>query len=247
MYGTRRRPEGLSDFHTLLLSMGVFRDAGRIENASAYLDILRQVDSSASQRPQMGWLAIQHNHVLALLLRISPRELFAFSGWRIDDAEREKSCSRLQRWGKQRSFDARCAVLHAAKAFSCLRTYPTQGYHHTHCTLLSSLMVWAYIDCCAPSDVEPTIEGRVGEVRAITLRFDKCSLEDPMVAKWLRTEERIRPYLAGVGSLEDHGATARLIKETARLLDIDESWPLSYTVRFVLLGHYNAKAGYINR
>ncbi|KPM36148.1 hypothetical protein AK830_g10424 [Neonectria ditissima] len=247
MYRTRRRPEGLGDFHTLLLSMGVFRDAGRIENASAYLDILRQADSSILQRSQMGWLAIQHNHFLALLLRISPRELFAFSGWRVDDVEREKSRSRLQRWGKKRSYEARCAVFHAAKVFSCLRTHPTRGYHQTQCTLLSSVMIWAYIDCCTIPVVEPTIEGRSGEARVITLRFDKCSPEDPMVAAWLRNGEGARPYLAGVGSLEERGAAARLIKETARLLDTDKSWPLSYRVRFVLLKHYSAKTAYLNR
>lgn len=106
----------------------------------------------------MGRLAIQHNHLMALLLKIRARELFAFSGWRIDDAERAKSCFRLHRLGKERGSEARCAVLHAAKAFSCLRTYPTQGYHKTQCILLSTLMIWAYVDCCAPSDVEPTVD-----------------------------------------------------------------------------------------
>ncbi|KAH6995762.1 fungal-specific transcription factor domain-containing protein [Ilyonectria sp. MPI-CAGE-AT-0026] len=242
IYRTKRRPEGLSDFHTLILSMGVFRDANRLENPSAYLDILRQSDSPASQQSQMGRLAIQHNYLMALLLQIRARELFAFSGWRIDDAERAKSCFRLQRWGKERGSEARCAVFHAAKAFSCLRTYPTQGYHKTQCILLSTLMIWAYVDCCAPRNVEPTVDYGANEARAITLRFDKCSLDDSMVEEWLRNGEKVRPYLAGVGSLEERGATTRLIKETVRLLTSDESWPLSYTVRFLLQDHYSSKA-----
>ncbi|KAH7122106.1 fungal-specific transcription factor domain-containing protein [Dactylonectria estremocensis] len=246
LYRTKRRPDNLSDFKFLILSMGVYRDAQRVENASAYLDILRPKDSSPLQQSQMGRIAIQHNHFLAFLLRVNFRELFAFSGWRIDDAERAKSCSRLQRWMKQRGPEARCAVLHAAKSFSYLRMYPTHGYHKSQCTLLSALMIWAYIDCSTSNDVESTAKDGVGEGRALTLRLDKCSIEEPLVETWLQKGGRIRPYLAGVGSLHEHGANGRLIKETARLFASDESWPLSYTVRFLLLGQFRSRAGCAN-
>ncbi|KAH7156067.1 fungal-specific transcription factor domain-containing protein [Dactylonectria macrodidyma] len=243
IYRLKRSPDGLGDFHFLLLSMGIYRDAQRVETASAYLDILRPEDPSALLQTQMGRLAIQHNHFLAFLLRVNLRELFAFSGWRINDAEREKSCSRLKRWMKQRGPEARCAVLHAAKALSYLREYPTNGYHKSQCTLHSTLLIWAYIDCSTPNDIESTGDDEVGDARAITLRLDKCSIKESLVETWLQNGGRIRPYLPSVGSLQEKGANGRLIKETARLLASDESWPLSHTVRFLLLGHFRSKVG----
>ncbi|UPK97099.1 hypothetical protein LCI18_008034 [Fusarium solani-melongenae] len=188
----------VGEFNTLLLTMGVYHDAPKLRNAFIFLDLLQR--HAAALPPTKLSRAVQgHIHLLSLFARLPVRELFAFSGWRVTEAQRATNVIKLGHW-IQNNNEAKVAVTHACRAWSTIRTKPTAAQHEGIGVLLAALAIWAWIEL----GQRPATE----EVSKLpTVRLDDF---DEETKDWYTDGQHKRIYLGGVGCLWDRGASNRL-------------------------------------
>ncbi|KAL2848908.1 cytochrome P450 [Aspergillus pseudoustus] len=140
-----RIPLQLGALSTLLLAMSIYRDAPRLRYARLYMGLLWQyaetLPPTSSARAALG-----HIHIVSVFIRIPPSELFAFSGWRVTEAQQVKAAMKLQRWMQSQRGDARAALMHACCAWSAIRTGRTAAQHECEGLLLCSMTIGALIE-----------------------------------------------------------------------------------------------------
>ncbi|KAI8724268.1 hypothetical protein NCS52_00284500 [Fusarium sp. LHS14.1] len=134
----------VGEFNTLLLTMGVYHDAPKLQNAFIFLGLLQR--HAATLPPTRLSRAVQsHIHLLSLFVRLPVRELFAFSGWRVTEIQRATNVTKLRHW-IQNNKEAKIAVTHACRAWSTIRTKPTAAQHEGMGVLLAALAIWMWIE-----------------------------------------------------------------------------------------------------
>ncbi|KAF4541576.1 uncharacterized protein LTHEOB_8571 [Lasiodiplodia theobromae] len=265
LYRTRQRREGLGDFAALMLALAVFRDLQphlhvpsvsgfpqlpKADNpadlAEQYFEPLLATAQPARTRLQLATL--HHVHLLGVLLRVSLRDLFAFSGWRADSGGEavRRACARLRRRyssSPHAAQELRRAVLAAAHLFESLRGSSTRAHHEPIALLVAVLTVWLY--SVLDDNIPPGSAGAADEDEA----EDDCrrrplllgreqndkGAEDAWVAAGTAAESGISVRLGGVGCIRGGGGTdRRLIREAVRMLLERRAWNLSEAVAGVL-------------
>ncbi|KZL85932.1 hypothetical protein CI238_06185 [Colletotrichum incanum] len=83
-YKTKKIPEATSELNKILLTLAVYRDVGNGWDTASYLNLLRNDECQSHPATPLGWVALQHNHLVSILIHLSLRDLMAFSGWRLD-------------------------------------------------------------------------------------------------------------------------------------------------------------------
>ncbi|KAK0624508.1 Zinc finger protein MSN2 [Lasiodiplodia hormozganensis] len=266
LYRTRQRRDGLSDFAALMLALAVFRDLQphlhapsvngfpqlpKADNpadlAEQYFEPLLATAQPARTRLQLATL--HHIHLLGVLLRVSLRDLFAFSGWRADSGGEavRRACTRLRRRynsSPRAAQELRRAVLHAARLFESLRSGSTRAHHEPIALLVAVLTVWLY--SVLDDNVPPGSAGAADEdeaeddCRRRTLLLGReqndKGAEDAWVAAGAAAESGISVRLGGVGCIRGGGGGTdrRLIREAVRMLLERRAWNLSEAVAGVL-------------
>lgn len=192
--------------------MGVYHDAPKLQNAYIYLDLLQR-HATAFSPTRLSRAVQSHIHLLSLFARLPVRELFAFSGWRVTEAQRATNVTKLRHWIRN-SNEAKIAVTHACRAWSIIRTKPTAAQHEGIGVLLAALAIWAWIEL----GERPAAE----DVNKLpTIRLDDFDKE---TRGWSTDGGHKRIYLGGVGCLWDCGVSKRLVSETVQILK-RSSWP----------------------
>lgn len=241
LYRTKRCPRSLGDLNRLLLTFGVYRDSSQPFPPWPYLDILRDDESRIHPVSRLGWLTLQHNHMIGMLLQFPAWKILAWSGWQVTPIEQERYTNDLGRWMQSCGNEIRQSVYHAAKTLACIREHSTNGQHEPMTVLLASLIMWAYIELGDFSTLTSSIA--MSDIpRSWTLRFDHRD-GSSQVEEWIRGNPNIRPYLAGVGNLHDFGSISSLCRECLRLLSTGSrtSWPVSAGMAKVFEGYYTSK------
>jgi hypothetical protein len=192
---------------------------------------------------RLGWLALEHNHILSLLLHLPLRELMAFSGWRVSEVERSEADFRLARWVRNEGAGARLVIYHAAKVYSCIRERPFAAYSGTMAFLTATLAIWAVtmsVNRSAQPSWPSAEDHSFGQGRLKTLRFDRFT-DRSTIIDWVSGKENVRPYLAGVGALEGSMVAPLLIRESVRVLRRKLSCMFSDAVSRILQFHFESR------
>ncbi|RSL41204.1 hypothetical protein CEP53_012901 [Fusarium sp. AF-6] len=220
----------IGEFNTLLLTMGVYYDAPKLQNTFKYLDLLQR--HAATLSPTRLSRAVQsHIHLLCLFARLPVRELFAFSAWRVTEAQRATTVTKLRYWIRN-NIEAKFAVAHACRAWSTIRTKPTGAQHEGMGVLLAVVAIWAWIELGERPKTE--------DVNKLpTIRLDDFDKE---TRAWSTDGEHKRLYLGGVGCLWDRSASGRLVSETVRILKASP-WPETAVISRVLQQKHNSLVG----
>ncbi|KAF5572554.1 C2H2 type zinc finger domain-containing protein [Fusarium pseudocircinatum] len=191
LYLSRKVPNHCTDLTRLLLIVGVYFDEQRGPDACNYLDMLRRDEDEITASDRLGWLALEHNHIVSLLLHLPLRELMAFSGWRVSEAERSEADTRLAHWVKSEGAGARLVIYHAAKVYSCIRERPFQAYSGTMAFLIATLAIWAVtmsVDCIAQPLRPSADDHSFGQGHLKTLRFDRYT-DRSTIIDWVSGKE----------------------------------------------------------
>ncbi|KAK2773903.1 hypothetical protein CKAH01_13370 [Colletotrichum kahawae] len=92
-----------------------------------------------------------------------------------------------------------------------------------------------------PRDQDPALLNPssllLGTPKTVTLRFDN-KIEEETIAQWRTGRSDLRPYINGVGSLFEQGASRRLVQETQRIFSMQTGWSLSIAIGMVLRAQY---------
>lgn len=253
LYDSRQPPSSCDELTRLFLTVGVYFDTQQGSNTKDYLDILRRDESQITSAERLGWVTLEHNHVLSLMVHLPLRELFAFSGWHVNEAERCEADARLASWVRDERPRSRLVVYHAAKLYSYIREHPLRAYSETMSFLTATLAIWAIMSFGASGSGCDGLEqswpsGNNDDEQFVhhpahikTLRFDK-STDRTIVDGWVSGKASVRPYLAGVGALEDIMVIPLLIRESLRVLRVKLSGAFSYAVSSVLQAHFESKS-----
>ncbi|KAF5970211.1 C2H2 type zinc finger domain-containing protein [Fusarium bulbicola] len=243
LYLSRKVPNHCTDLTRLLLIVGVYFDQQRGPDACVYLDVLRRDEDEMIASDRLGWLALEHNHITSLLIHLPLRELMAFSGWRVSEAERSEAEVRLAHWVKSEGAKARLVVYHAAKVYSCIRERPFGDYSGTMAFLTATLAIWAVtmsVDFIAQPLWPPAEDHSFGQSRLKILRFDRYT-DGSTIIDWVSGKENIRPYLSGIGALEGSNVAPLLIRESVRVLRRKLTCMFSDAVSRVLQFHFESR------
>ena len=203
----------------------------------------RRDEDEITASDRLGWLALEHNHIASLLLHLPLRELMAFSGWRVSEAERSEADIRLAQWVKSEGAGARSVIYHAAKVYSCIRERPFQAYSGTMAFLIATLAIWAVtmsVDCIAQPLRPSADDHSFGQGHLKTLRFDRYT-DRSTIIDWVSGKENVRPYLAGVGALEGSNVAPLLIRESVRVFRRKLACMFSDAVSRVLQFHFESR------
>lgn len=214
-------------FSTLLLIVGVKYHAERLDRAPIYLGILQ--DHAKTLPPSRLSGAVESlSHLLSMFIYSPVQELYAFSGWRVDTAQRAIVHAKLRTWIQSKS-EARTALVHACNAWSMIRRSKTGAQHETMGFLVATLLIWAWIELGNRPEVDDVD-------LLFTVRLDEG--KDHM-KEWINNSEDRRLYLGGVGCLWDRGAGRRLLHESTNTLDSFD-WPAAQMVASILREHYRS-------
>lgn len=265
LYRTKQQRQGLGDFAALMLVLAVFRDLQphlrtpsvsgfpQLSKADSPADLAEQyleplLATAQPTRTRLQLATLHHVHLLSILLRVSLRDLFAFSGWRADNGGGtiRNACARLRRRyssSPRAAQDLRRAVLAAARLFESLRSSSTRAHHEPIALLVAVLTVWLYSvldNNVAPGGAhEDEAEGDCRRRRTLLLgreQNDKGAEDAWVVAGAAAAESGISVRLGGVGCIRGGGGGAdrRLIREAVRMLQERRAWNLSEAVAGVL-------------
>ncbi|KAF5627301.1 uncharacterized protein FTJAE_9386 [Fusarium tjaetaba] len=214
LYRYREVPGQLDAFNSLLLVMGILNDLSWLRHAHLYLDILhRHVETLPPTA--LARAAATSIHMVSLLTYFPTREIIAFGRWRVTKTQHSMVVDKLKRWmSNPRS--AREALIHACRIWSQIRLSRTNAHHEAPAFFYSAISIWALVEHSKEFDVGDEFP---------TLRLDASSQD---AKYWAAGNEKKRLYLSGVGRLEHRGALARLINETARLLEERIAWPQAW-------------------
>ncbi|KAI3587201.1 fungal-specific transcription factor domain-containing protein [Fusarium oxysporum f. sp. albedinis] len=243
LYVSRKVPNHCTELTRLLLTVGVYFDEQRGPDAGVFLDVLRRDEDEMTGSDRLGWLALEHNHILSLLLHLPLRELMAFSGWRVSEVERSEADFRLARWVRNEGAGARLVIYHAAKVYSCIRERPFAAYSGTMAFLTATLAIWAVtmsVNRSAQPSWPSAEDHSFGQGRLKTLRFDRFT-DRSTIIDWVSGKENVRPYLAGVGALEGSMVAPLLIRESVRVLRRKLSCMFSDAVSRILQFHFESR------
>ncbi|KDN70364.1 hypothetical protein CSUB01_11011 [Colletotrichum sublineola] len=127
----------------LLLTVAVYFDKPQGPDTRDCLDMLRRDEGQMAAAETLGWMALEYNHILSLLLHLPLRELMAFSGWHVSEAEYCEANLRMALWVRNEAAEARLVTYHAAKLYSCIREHPLGAYSETMSFLTATLAIWA--------------------------------------------------------------------------------------------------------
>ncbi|OBR15198.1 C2H2 type zinc finger domain protein [Colletotrichum higginsianum IMI 349063] len=259
-YRTQKLPEATSELNTILLTLAVYRDAGSGRDTVSYLNLLRNDKCQNSPETPLGWVALQHNHLLSLLTHLSLRDLMVFSGWRVSGHEHKAACLRLASWLAQNPRKARLIIYHGAQLFSSIRDHPTQGHHEANSFLVATLGIWAST-AVRTGDVCSNLGSEAGRTATPLLsnessNFDDCSAENLRSRKTIRLDKPVpidkvepwisgaslyRPYLSGVGALTSQDVCSHLLEEGVRVLSSQSCWSIGLAISVVLRAHWTTK------
>ncbi|KAE9571786.1 hypothetical protein CGMCC3_g12112 [Colletotrichum fructicola] len=244
LYQQKETPVGITNLNLLLLTLGVYRDAPNQQAAIQHLDILRPAQGIGSPSDTFKSLINQHYHALSLLSHFPLRQLNSFSGWRISPTVRQTVDRKLSIWLEENEGKARIVVYHATKLLSWLRDHPTNSHHEPMALLTGTLALWMFtalgkhnkpdsssrslLQSSPASDETP---------RFVTLRLDK-EIQEQMLVKWTSGDRGMRPYMGGVGSLIEQGASRRLVQESQRIFSSQTGWSLSIAIGMVVRAQY---------
>lgn len=199
-------------------------------------------------------LIFQHNHTLSLFTKLPPRQLFAFSGWRTTVAQQKKAENHIRDWLSEDVAGSRLCLVHAAKVYSSVRSTRTYGHHEVMAILLSTLAIWSIssfhrvVRSSSSAEFPPSChlarawDSADGLAKKRTIRLDK-TLDASLLAAWISGQVDFRPYLAGIGTLDDQGTARRLIRDSLQQLMYSVAWCLGQAVAEVLNTHYRTKTG----
>lgn len=214
-------------FNTLLLIIGVKYHAERLNRAPIYLGILQ--DHAKTLPPSRLSGAVESlSHLLSMLIYSPVQELYAFSGWRVDTAQRAIVHAKLRTWIQSKS-EARTALMHACNVWSMIRRSKTGAQHETMGFLVATLLIWAWIELGNRPEVDDMD-------LLLTVRLDKGK---DHIKEWINDNDERRLYLGGVGCLWDKGADRRLLHESTNTLDSFD-WPAAHTIASILREHYRS-------
>ncbi|CCT74220.1 uncharacterized protein FFUJ_10263 [Fusarium fujikuroi IMI 58289] len=222
-----RKIDSSDPFNTLLLIVGVKYHAERLNRAPIYLGILQ--DHAKTLPPSRLSGAVESlSHLLSMLIYSPVQELYAFSGWRVDTAQRAIVHAKLRTWIQSTS-EARTALMHACNAWSMIRRSKTGAQHETMGFLVATLLIWAWIKLGNRPEVDDMD-------LLLTVRLDEGK---DHIKEWINNNEERRLYLGGVGCLWDMGADRRLLQESTNTLDSFD-WPAAHTIASILREHYRS-------
>ncbi|KAF5252490.1 hypothetical protein FANTH_2384 [Fusarium anthophilum] len=216
LYRHREVPGRLDAFSSLLLVMGILNDLSWLRHAHLYLEVLqRHVETLPPT--DLARAAMANIHMVSLLIYFPTREVIAFGRWRVTESQYSMVVGKLKRW-MSNTRSAREALIHACSIWSQIRLRRTNAQHEAPAFLHSAISIWALVEHSEELDVGN------GEELPI-LRLENLNQE---VKSWAAGNEKKRLYLSGVGLLGHRGALARLISETAGLLEKGISWPQAW-------------------
>ncbi|KAF5695636.1 hypothetical protein FDENT_261 [Fusarium denticulatum] len=216
LYRYREVPSRLDAFNSLLLVMGILNDLSWLRHAHLYLDILqRHVETLPPTA--LARAAVTNIHMASLLIYFPTREVIAFGRWRVTETQHSMVVGKLKRW-MSNPRNAREALIHACRIWSQIRLSRTNAHHEAPAFLHSAISIWALVEHSEEFDVGNADEFPI-------LRLDGSSRD---AKYWAAGNEKKRLYLSGVGLLGHRGALARLINETARLLEERIAWPQAW-------------------
>lgn len=215
LYRYQEVPGHLCAFNSLLLAMGVVRDASRLRHAQSYLVIIQR-HIAALPPSSLTTASINQIHMASLILYFPTKEIIAFMGWRVTEIQLSMVVQKLKRW-MSNSCDAGMALIYACTVWSQIRTSSTASQHEAPVLLYGAVAIWALLEL---SD-----QAEVGESEDLPIiRLDSMT---PEVRDWAAGTEKRRLFLGGVGFLHHQGAVSRLVNETANLLG-SLRWPQGY-------------------
>ncbi|CVL03644.1 uncharacterized protein FMAN_15078 [Fusarium mangiferae] len=254
LYDNKTTSPGLGRFGALILTFAIYRDEMDSEAKYNYLSMVRPDEAHMQSKESLDQLIFQHNHTLSLFTKLPPRQLFAFSGWRTTVAQQKKAENHIRDWLSEDMVGSRLCLVHAAKVYSSVRSTRTYGHHEAMAILLSTIAIWSissihrvvsssssaesapnYHAACAQDSAEGLANKR-------TIRLDK-TLDGSLLAAWIAGQVDFRPYLAGIGTLDDQGTVRRLIRDSLQQLMYSVTWCLGQAVAEVLKTHYRTKTG----
>ncbi|KAF4442093.1 C2H2 type zinc finger domain [Fusarium acutatum] len=244
----------LGRFGALILTFGIYRDQIDSEAKYNYLSMVRPDEAHIQSNESLDQLVFQHNHTLSFCTKLPPRQLFAFSGWRTTVAQQKEAENHIRDWLSEDMARSRLCLVHAAKVYSSIRSTRTYGHHEVMAILLSTLAIWSIssihrvVRSSSSAELLPSYHaawarGSVeGLAKKRTIRLDKI-LDGSTLAAWISGQVDFRPYLAGIGTLDDQGTARRLIRDSLQQLMYSVAWCLGEAVAEVLNTHYRTKTG----
>ncbi|KAF3800930.1 hypothetical protein GCG54_00010204 [Colletotrichum gloeosporioides] len=244
LYQQKETPVGITNLNLLLLTLGIYRDAPNQQAAIQRLDILRSAEGIGSPTDTFKSLINQHYHALSLLSHFPLRQLNSFSGWRISPTIRQTVDRKLSIWLEENEAKARIVVYHAAKLLSWLRDHPTNSHHEPMALLTGTLALWMFTALGKHNKADSSSRSLLqsspasdGTPKLVTLRLDK-EIEEETLVKWTSGDRGMRPYMGGVGSLIEQGASRRLVQESQRIFSLQTGWSLSIAIGMVVRAQY---------
>lgn len=213
--------------------------------AMKYLRILCPDNEEVPRRSSLKSAIILHYHTIGILQRVPLGELFCFCGYRVTNTDITYCENRLKSWAQSRGREARQVAFHAGRVFATIRHSNMHGYYESRAMLVACQALWIFAATAGLSsslDGENCVEDQNGQVPSSTIRLDQA-LSKQAEESWLQEGERMRPCLAGVGSIMGAEGVSRLIEEGSRVLCASSTWPLSNVLGKCLRIYYHVREG----
>ncbi|KAH8807391.1 fungal-specific transcription factor domain-containing protein [Xylogone sp. PMI_703] len=195
--------------------------------ALEYLRILCPENEEVHRVSSLKSAVFHHYHTIGIVLGIPLGELFCYGGYRVTSLDISHCRNRLRLWVQQRGREAREVTFRAGRVFGDIRHSNMHGYYEGRAMLVACLSLWIYGEIAGlhPSLSSQTVGNGSEHVATSTIRLDQ-HLSREVEQSWVEDGARMRPYLAGVGSIMGSDGVCRLIHEGSRVLCASDRWPL---------------------
>ncbi|RFU35776.1 hypothetical protein B7463_g563, partial [Scytalidium lignicola] len=195
--------------------------------AMEYLQILCPENEEVLRLSSLKSAVLHHYHTIGIVLGIPLGELFCYGGYRVTSLDISHCRNRLRVWVQQRGREARQVTLHASRVFADIRHSNMHGYYEGRAMLVACMSLWIYGEIAGlhPSLSSQGVDNGSGHITTSTVRLDQ-HLSREVEQSWVEDGARMRPYLAGVGSILGSDGVCRFIQEGSRVLYASNRWPL---------------------
>jgi hypothetical protein len=151
------------------------------------------------------------------ILNFTPgRLLFPFTRWQSSESGSSHARTELSRIVSQDIGRARHCMHLAAQLFQYFRMVNTLRHTDTVTLLVCTLYIHVCIELVVNQGVDRDAQASMPDGRRM-IRLDQVS-DQSQIDDWLGLKHDYRPHITGIGILEADRSTARLYKETSRIM-----------------------------
>ncbi|KIM94796.1 hypothetical protein OIDMADRAFT_135444 [Oidiodendron maius Zn] len=203
-----------------------------INGSSDCLDVLHwSAKSTILQASGLEHPTVLHLHLSRLILLAPVSDLQELAKLKQESRSRSESnlYSAMQEQSRQNSllkwvvhdqYKARLAIIHAGSVFWYLRRYSCGAVIEPFANYLATLVLWTYsisISAAKPLANSPP-SSMTYELQGTSLIQLDRPCDDELVQLFVRSGERMTPYMARVGDIKSRDSAGKILREGIKLL-----------------------------